>query len=371
MKDAIGYLRVSTQEQGRSGLGLEAQRHDIEQFGIREGFAVTAWHQDIQSGGGADALLMRQGLATALRAAKSAHCPLVVSRLDRLSRNVHFISGLMEHRVHFMVAALGRDCDAFTLHIYASLAEQERKLISERSKAAFARAKARNIKLGMNSPLKRSKVFRQRMYRLANIAKRRAAVERAEAYRAHVEWALRQPGRYGRPMSPSGAARALNERGVPTPRNGQWSDAGIRDIIGRLGLPAPAKIRVPWEIAQARAREELVRHPDMSVSDLMKAMRLLAPIGDMRAFEVVKKFRRSVARRCITHRRAGWRLDRRTATRVRIGEIWKQNRDYTARQVVAALGPVGHPVSESWVREILRGFRRSVRSRGRVGISRR
>jgi DNA invertase Pin-like site-specific DNA recombinase len=65
---------------------------------------------------------------------------LIVSRLDRLSRNVHFITGLMEHKVHFVVAALGRDCDEFTLHIYASLAEQERKMISERVKAAIARS---------------------------------------------------------------------------------------------------------------------------------------------------------------------------------------------------------------------------------------
>src|SRR5450631_289810 len=85
-----------------------------------------------------DALLMRPGLATALKNARAARAPLIVSRLDRLSRNVHFITGLMEHKVHFVVVALGRDCDDFTLHIYASLAEQERKMISERLKAAFA-----------------------------------------------------------------------------------------------------------------------------------------------------------------------------------------------------------------------------------------
>src|SRR5580704_18145507 len=143
MKDAIGYLRVSTQEQGRSGLGLAAQRFDIEHFGKREGFSVTSWYQDIQTGAGKDALLMRPGLAAALKEARAARCPLIVSRLDRLSRNVHFITGLMEHKVHFMVAALGRDCDTFTLHIYASLAEQERKMISERIKAALARSKNR------------------------------------------------------------------------------------------------------------------------------------------------------------------------------------------------------------------------------------
>ncbi len=129
MQAAIGYLRVSTREQGRSGLGLAAQRHEIEAFGAREGFAIKSWHQDVQTGAGADALLLRPGLAAALKDARVARCPLIVSRLDRLSRNVHFITGLMEHRVHFMVEALGRDCDAFTLHICASHAEQERKLI--------------------------------------------------------------------------------------------------------------------------------------------------------------------------------------------------------------------------------------------------
>jgi DNA invertase Pin-like site-specific DNA recombinase len=117
MQPAIGYLRVSTREQGRSGLGLAAQRCEIEAFGAREGFSVKCWYQDVQTGAGADALLLRPGLATALKHARSAHCPLIVSRLDRLSRNVHFITGLMEHRAHFMVAEFGRDCDRFVLHI--------------------------------------------------------------------------------------------------------------------------------------------------------------------------------------------------------------------------------------------------------------
>src|SRR5258707_3302162 len=150
MKDAIGYLRVSTREQGRSGLGLAAQRYDIEAFGAREGFRVKSWYQDVQTGAGKDALLLRPGLAAALKEARLRRCPLLVSRLDRLSRNVHFITGLMEQKVHFIVAALGRDCDEFTLHIYASLAEQERKMISERSKAAIARSIANGTKFGMS-----------------------------------------------------------------------------------------------------------------------------------------------------------------------------------------------------------------------------
>ena len=95
MQAAIGYLRVSTREQGRSGLGLAAQRREIEAFGKREGFSVKSWHQDVQTGAGADALLLRPALAAALKAAQDAHLPLIVSRLDRLWRNVHFITWLM------------------------------------------------------------------------------------------------------------------------------------------------------------------------------------------------------------------------------------------------------------------------------------
>ena len=93
MKDAIGYLRVSTREQGRSGLGLAAQRNDIEAFGAREGFSIKPWFQDVQAGAGKDALLLRPQLAAALKEARASRCPLIVSRLDRLSRNVHFITG--------------------------------------------------------------------------------------------------------------------------------------------------------------------------------------------------------------------------------------------------------------------------------------
>ena len=106
MQAAIGYLRVSTREQGRRGLGLAAQRFEIEAFGAREGFSVKSCYQGVQTGAGADALLLRPGLATPLKEVRTARCPLIVSRLDRLSRNVHFI-----------VAALGRDWDEFTLHI--------------------------------------------------------------------------------------------------------------------------------------------------------------------------------------------------------------------------------------------------------------
>src|SRR5260370_34919301 len=83
MKVAIGYLRVSTREQGRSGLGLAAQRHDIEAFSAKEGFFVKSWHQDIQTGAGKDALLMRPGLATALKQPRPGRLPPIISRPER------------------------------------------------------------------------------------------------------------------------------------------------------------------------------------------------------------------------------------------------------------------------------------------------
>jgi len=88
-------LRVSTRMQGRSGVGLTAQRDDIERFALQQGLRVESWYQDIQMGGSADALTLRPGLARVLKEAKAARCPMIVSKLDRLSRNVHFISGLM------------------------------------------------------------------------------------------------------------------------------------------------------------------------------------------------------------------------------------------------------------------------------------
>ena len=256
MSEAIGYLRVSTREQGRSGLGLAAQRFEIDAFGMREGFAVKSWHQDVQTGAGADALQLRPGLAAALREAKAEHLPLIVSRLDRLSRNVHFITWLMEHRVHFIVAELGRDRDDFTLHIWASLAEQERKMISERTRAGLARSKKPK---GMHIRSRRTKAFRRRIQAASAAAVRRAAIERAEAYRVHIEWALRQPGWLGRPISAHRAARKLNERNLPSPWGKRWWGSTVMRMGQRLGWqsalankrsPEPYRVHIEWALRQ-------------------------------------------------------------------------------------------------------------------------
>src|SRR5256885_7854025 len=148
MPHAVAYYRVSRPSQGRSGLGIEAQREAIRRFAEAEGLDIIAEHTEVETGKGADALERRPELAGALAAARRAKCPVVVAKLDRLSRDVHFISGLMAHRVAFVVAELGADVDPFVLHLYAALAEKERALISGRTKAALAAAKARGVKLG-------------------------------------------------------------------------------------------------------------------------------------------------------------------------------------------------------------------------------
>jgi hypothetical protein len=125
-RHAIAYHRVSTQRQGRSGLGLEAQRSAIVNFAATEGFEIISAFTEIESGKGSDALDRRPQLAAALEVARKAKCPVIVSELDRLSRDVHFISGLMAHRVPFIVTELGADTDPFVLHLFAALAEKER-----------------------------------------------------------------------------------------------------------------------------------------------------------------------------------------------------------------------------------------------------
>jgi DNA invertase Pin-like site-specific DNA recombinase len=148
MSPLVAYYRVSSQKQGRSGLGLEAQRKAVAAFASAEGFEIIAQYTEIETGKGADALDRRPELKAALKAAKKAKASVAVAKLDRLSRDVAFISGLMAQKVPFIVAALGRNVDSFVLHIYAALAQQEREMISRRTKEALQAAKARGVKLG-------------------------------------------------------------------------------------------------------------------------------------------------------------------------------------------------------------------------------
>jgi DNA invertase Pin-like site-specific DNA recombinase len=148
MTPIVTYIRVSTAKQGKSGLGLEAQRQAIARFAEAEGFQIVAEHVEVETGKGADALDRRPEPAAALAVARRHKCAVVVAKLDRLSRDAHFISGLMTHKVRFIVAELGPNTEAFMLHIYVAVAEQERRAIGDRTRAALAAAKARGTRLG-------------------------------------------------------------------------------------------------------------------------------------------------------------------------------------------------------------------------------
>lgn len=221
MPMAVGYIRVSTLAQGRSGLGLQAQRETIERFASAEGYTIMAWFEEQETGKGFDALDRRPELGKALAAARKAKGPVIVSKLDRLSRDVAFISGLMAQKVTFIVAELGADTDPFILHLYAALAEKERALISARTKDALARKKAGGAKLGNPRNLAEAA-------RLGAAANAKAAQEST----ANVLPIVREIQAAGI-TSLRAIADALNARRVPTARGGAWHAAGVARVLKR------------------------------------------------------------------------------------------------------------------------------------------
>ena len=219
-KTIITYIRVSTSQQGRSGLGIEAQRVALHHFAQAEGFEVAREFVEVETGKGADAMDRRPQLKAALAAARKQRCHVAVAKLDRLSRDVHFISGLMAHKVPFLVAEFGPDVDPFVLHLFAALAEKERALISTRTRQALAAAKVRGVTLG-NPKL--------------HVA-RRSAVEAvtagADKFAANVLPIIREAQKAGATTLRE-IAEALNARGVATARGGQWHATSVSNILER------------------------------------------------------------------------------------------------------------------------------------------
>ena len=217
MRRFVIYRRVSTAEQGRSGLGLEAQQRDIRLF--LESYAEVPYEVlgefvDHLSGASED----RPELMKALDLCRRTGAELLVAKLDRLSRRVAFIAALMEDpKVRLRVASMPY-ADKFQLHVYAALAEQEREFISQRTKAALASAKARGKVLGGIRPgtERRNEVRRQ--------------IAQTQAQRlAAIVVPLRNRGATLREI-----AGALNEAGVQTARGGQWSAVQVQRVLARL-----------------------------------------------------------------------------------------------------------------------------------------
>lgn len=217
MKQYVVYKRVSTADQGRSGLGLEAQQRDIDLFLTNYSdipFELLGEFVDVQSGKDDD----RPELAKAIALAKRTGAELLVSKLDRLSRRVSFIAALMEEKRLSLRVASMPTADSFQLHIYAALAEQERNFISLRTKAALAEAKAKGRKLGgmRDKTMKRNEAVK------ANADRRAQKI-------AGIILPLRDAGRTLREI-----AAELDRAGVETARGGSWSATQVQRALVRV-----------------------------------------------------------------------------------------------------------------------------------------
>lgn len=219
MRRYVVYTRVSTEDQGKSGLGLEAQERDIAIFLEKFSdvpFEVIGRFQDVQSGAYAD----RPELTKALAMVRKTGAELLVAKLDRLSRKVSFIATLMDDpKVKLRVAHMPQ-ADKFQLHIYAALAEQERTFISERTKAALRAAKERGVKLG---------------------GMRDATMKRNVAVQAKADAEAAKVMKVVRPMVAAGTslnqiARTLDEMGIATSRGGAWTAKQVSRVVARASL---------------------------------------------------------------------------------------------------------------------------------------
>ena len=223
----VAYYRVSTEAQGRSGLGLQAQQEAVAGLCQQRGWEIIAEFTEVESGKRND----RPQLTAALKRAKVTGSRLVIAKLDRLSRNVAFLAALQESGAKFTAADMP-EADEFTVHILAAVAQRERKLISERTKAALAAAKARGVRLGNPNgaePIRRA----GKGTSAALEAVRTNAAGRALEY-AEIVADVRASGARSLPA----IARELNERGILTARGGRWHASSVRNLLARLDASA-------------------------------------------------------------------------------------------------------------------------------------
>jgi DNA invertase Pin-like site-specific DNA recombinase len=222
LKLCVAYYRVSTQKQGRSGLGLEAQQRAVRDHVSATGRKLIYEFTEIESGKNPD----RPKLAEALKICRLTVAKLVVARLDRLARSVSFVSGVMESGVEFEAVDFPQ-ANRLTVHIIAAVAEYEGRLISTRTKVALAAAKARGVKLGGN---------RGSPGNPAGLAKARAVQTTRSAARAADLAPLIAELTAGGYVSRTAIAREFNARGIRAPRGGAWSGGMVQGALKRLSI---------------------------------------------------------------------------------------------------------------------------------------
>lgn len=214
----ISYIRVSSQKQGASGLGIEAQQAAVQAFVASRGGSLIAEFIEVETGKGANALDKRPQLREALALCKKRGATLVIAKLCRLARNVAFISGLIESGVDFVAADMPQ-ANKVMLQMHSVMAEWERDQISERTKDALAAAKARGVKLGVAGAgnLK------------PNIEQRQAE---ADAFAKKLHGIL--TGFKDRGLSQRAQVSELNALGIKTSKGGQWSLVQLQRVMARL-----------------------------------------------------------------------------------------------------------------------------------------
>jgi DNA invertase Pin-like site-specific DNA recombinase len=210
----VAYYRVSTDRQGRSGLGLEAQQKAVQAYMNGGEWSLVAELTEVETGKRSD----RPELAKALALCRKHKAKLVIAKLDRLSRNLAFIATMMDSGVEF-VAVDNPHANKLTLHILAAVAQHEREMIAERTKAALRAARQRGRVLGRNATERLAPRYRQE------------ALDRAR----ELEPVMRELSRQG--LSARAIARELTGRKIATHKGGSWHAATVRRILQRIAVP--------------------------------------------------------------------------------------------------------------------------------------
>lgn len=226
----VSYLRVSTTRQGISGLGLEAQRTAVAGYLNGGNWTLVKEVVEVESGKRND----RPAIAEAVRLCRIHRATLVIAKLDRLARNLHFISGLMESGIKF-IAVDNPSANELTVHILAAVAQSEAKAISERTKAALAAARARGVKLGgLRGPASEFAALSRKGSAAGAAVRAAKAAKRIEDLSPVIDYIREQGARSLRAI-----AAELNVRGIETPCGGAWFPVQVQRVLVRVAAAAP------------------------------------------------------------------------------------------------------------------------------------
>lgn len=229
----VAYYRVSTEKQGDSGLGLEAQQQAVESF-VGATASIIASYTEVESGSDCE----RPQIAKALAHAKRSDAILIVAKLDRLARNVAFVANLLDSGVEFLCCDLPY-ANRLTIHILSAVAEDELRRISERTRAALQRLKERGVKLGARSWKNPSPEIWKKIAAKASVTRR---AHTKALWRKHTqEYSHLAAGMWHQGFTMQDIARVLNLRGLTTPAGHKWGGSSVKQLLRVCGLMPDTK----------------------------------------------------------------------------------------------------------------------------------